>query len=282
MDLSDSESDFDVKADLSNLESDSEEEDKVTRRRVARKTISGTRVLSGGRKNLPVNRRSGSNSLSTVTSSEPKPAGITVVSDVAHVEAKEDSTSGHNAGGLCCSCSPWSGCKTKKCSCKAMGGFCGPQCGCKVERCANRLEIIVEESPAFSVREMAPGQTEMAAAMADLRVASPRVFDQLSTPPISGSAKIEGDQSIPSPETERALVKKVVTLLDSAWKDSLNRPMSPEEEPDLGGVRSLDMRDGQRKDSEVGTKRPRRPLSDIGNNKVRLSVSGIPLLHFWD
>ena len=272
MDLSDSESDFDAKADPSDLDSDSDEEYKASERRVARKTISGTRVISGGRKQLSVNRRSGSNPLSTVTTSEPEPVGICA----DHVEAKDDSTPGHTAGGVCCSCSPWSGCKTKKCSCKAVGGFCGPQCGCKVGRCANRSEIANSETPLFSVNEIAPGQTEMAAAMADLRVDSPRVSDQLSTPPISGSilsrggAKYEGDQFIASPETERALVKKGVTLLDSAYKFGLYGSMSP----DLG-VESLEMQDGQRKDIEVGTKRPRRPLSDIGNNKVCPCVSGI-------
>ncbi|KAG0584179.1 hypothetical protein KC19_3G191000 [Ceratodon purpureus] len=279
MDLSDSESDFDLDADLSDLDSDSEEENKASRRRVARKTITGSRVISGGRKHLPVNRRSGTNSLSTVTSSEPEQAGISVFSDGAPVEVKDDSKSGHNGSGLCCSCSPWSGCKTKKCSCKALGGFCGPQCGCKVGRCANRLELVTEEIPV-----LAPGQTEMATAMAGLRVNSPRVFDQMSTPPISGSilsiggAKSEGDQSIPSPETERALVKKVVTMLDSAWKDSQRGSVSPEERSDFGGVESVEMQDGQRKDSEVGTKRPRRPLSDIGNKNLTKPRADRPLL----
>lgn len=278
MDLSDSESDFDVKADLSDVDSDSEEEYKANKRRVARKTITGTRVISGGRKQLPVNRRSGSNSISTVTSSELEPARINGSSDAVHVEGKDNSKSDHTAGGLCCSCSPWSGCKTKKCSCKAMGGFCGPHCGCKVGRCANRWEIAAVEAPGFSVIGMPPGQSEMAAAMAGLRVDSPRVFDQLSTPPTSGSipsrggVNSEGDQSIPSPETERAMVKEVVNLLDSAWKDSLHDSVSPEDETNFG----------ERKDSEVGTKRPRRPLSDIGNNKVWALVSGIPRFHFLD
>lgn len=248
MDLSDSdsESDFEMKADLTDLESDSEEEYKASRRRVARKTHSGSRVLSGGRKSVqnPGTRRSGSNPLQAAV-----PDSI-----------PEDSTPGRSAGGLCCSCSSWSGCKTKKCACKAAGGFCGAQCGCNVGRCANRWEIATSETtPSFSTNELiAPAQTAMAAAMAGLRVDS----SPLGTPPISGS--ILSTEGVKSDEldSDRALVKKGVTLLDSAYKQSLRGSVSPEDNAHTTG-------DERRRDSEVGSKRPRRPLSDIGNNKVR-------------
>lgn len=269
MDLSDSESDFEMEAELSDLDSDSEEEHKVTRRRVARKTHSGTRVISVSRKQqLPSSRRSGSNPFQTA----PDSSGINELSDADHSLVEENSKPGlTSAGSLCCSCSSWSGCKTKKCACKAAGGFCGSQCGCNVGRCANRWEVVTSDTTGFSANELiGPAQTEMASAMASLRVdSSPH---QLGTPPISrnisyiGGVKSDGDLSIPSDvDAERDLVKRAVTVLDSAYKESLHASFSPEDRQDSGEM--IHVGTGRR-DSEVGSKRPRRPLSDIGNNKA--------------
>ncbi|ESW08327.1 hypothetical protein PHAVU_009G036700 [Phaseolus vulgaris] len=42
------------------------------------------------------------------------------------------------AGGLCCSCSKKSLCKTNKCKCRSGGGSCGASCGCTRFKCTNR------------------------------------------------------------------------------------------------------------------------------------------------
>ncbi|WVZ21559.1 hypothetical protein V8G54_008881 [Vigna mungo] len=42
------------------------------------------------------------------------------------------------AGGLCCSCSKKSLCKTSKCKCRSSGGSCGASCGCTRFKCTNR------------------------------------------------------------------------------------------------------------------------------------------------
>jgi len=41
-------------------------------------------------------------------------------------------------GGLCCSCSKKSLCKTNKCKCRSSGGSCGASCGCTRFKCTNR------------------------------------------------------------------------------------------------------------------------------------------------
>ncbi|PKA52667.1 Kinesin-like protein FLA10 [Apostasia shenzhenica] len=41
-------------------------------------------------------------------------------------------------GSICCSCSKYSTCKTKKCECRAVGSLCGDACGCSSLKCANR------------------------------------------------------------------------------------------------------------------------------------------------
>ncbi|XP_004501648.1 kinesin-like protein KIN-4C isoform X2 [Cicer arietinum] len=49
-------------------------------------------------------------------------------------------------GGLCCSCSKRSLCKTTKCKCRSIGGSCGPSCGCTRFKCTNReLDTLAED-----------------------------------------------------------------------------------------------------------------------------------------
>nr|PNR45420.1 hypothetical protein PHYPA_015191 [Physcomitrium patens] len=262
MDLSDSESEFEICTSFSDTESDFGENDKSYERLVARKAQSGTRALLGRRKHPSVSRKSSTDSQHPLHSSELGSAendrlngsGCAVFSEIK--ESKFDH---------CCYCSPWSGCKTKKCECKAAGGFCGPECRCKIGRCANRWEIAAVGAPLLSANPLAPVQAEMTAAMGGLRV------DE--TPQqrciLSGDLKTEREQpGSPSSEIEQALVRKGVPLLDSAWKNSLHSsPLSPEEQQYSEATVSLGTRNKRKKD-EVGTKRPRRPLSDIGNNKI--------------
>lgn len=270
MDLSDSESEFDMRADVSDLDSDFDEDEKSYKRRVARKTQSGTRVLSGGRKQASVGQKSSTDLPHSEPPSEPGSAEsgrITPSSGATTpAEVKEELKSGH-----CCSCSPWSGCKTKKCACKAVGGFCGPACGCKVGRCANRGEIDTVESSLVTTNSLVPAHRDMAVAMAGLRVDETSHKLGFDFGDSKTGVELSGG---PSPETDSALLKKVVTLLDFAWKSSQQgSPQSPDEHLHPGEVVFHGTRDETRKD-EVGSKRPRRPLSDIGNNKILTKPHG--------
>lgn len=58
-------------------------------------------------------------------------------------EAKSD-----NSGGMCCSCSKKSLCKTNKCRCRSSGGSCGTSCGCTRFKCTNReLSPLAADEP---------------------------------------------------------------------------------------------------------------------------------------
>lgn len=252
--LSDLESDFEsAEADLTELESDFEEEEVVNRRRVARKTHAGSRVTHAARKQsltMTVSNISSSDTLqiNPLNIREPGSAGDnqndTSVETLV-VKDKEEPKAGLPQHG-CCSCNQRSGCKTKKCECKAAGGFCGLQCGCKAGRCANRLEkASVEVAPTAS--------NEMAQAMACLRVESPQQRAN------QGEIVL-----VQSPHTEQGLVKKAAMLLDTAWKERTQSPDSSEENIESGTKASSGAQAGNWK-LEVGSKRPRRPLSDIGN-----------------
>lgn len=275
MDLSDSQSDYEAETgNLSDSESDSDEEGMTYRRRVARKTHAGPRAIHAGRKQPPVNRNSSSMSSNTslqivpLSVREPKSLGINPnVSDEA-ILVEESTTKSKQSH--CCSCNQRSGCKTKKCECKAAGGLCGSQCGCKAGRCANRLEIVAAETTLSSSNEMVPFQTQMAQAMAGLQMDSPQRALHQSLPVSGENIFIRGtktEDSGPSPQTERTLVKRAATLLDSAWKERTQSSESLEDRGEISGQMSTNSREGSMKE-EVGSKRPRRPLSDIGNRKV--------------
>jgi hypothetical protein len=65
-----------------------------------------------------------------------------------HVQGEEASRVAHTANLWCCSCSPRSGCKTKKCLCKSKRGLCG----CSSRLCVNRSEIAKAGNPPHSRR----------------------------------------------------------------------------------------------------------------------------------
>ena len=276
MDLSDSQSDYEAETcNLSDSESDSDQEGKTYRRRVARKTQAGLRAIHAGCKQPPLNRNSSSISsngpLQIVPMSvrEPKSLGINLnVSDETILVEEESTTKSKQS--QCCSCNQRSGCKTKKCECKAAGGLCGSQCGCNAGRCANRWEIVAVETTLSSSNEMVPSQTEMAQAMAGLRMDSPQQGLHQSLPFSGRNIFIIGpntEDTGQSPQTERTLVKRAATLLNSAWKGRTQSSDSLEDRGEISGQISTNSREGSMKE-EVGSKRPRRPLSDIGNRKV--------------
>ncbi|KAG2400016.1 Kinesin-like protein [Vigna angularis] len=60
--------------------------------------------------------------------------GTPEMSSASENSVKTDRT----AGGLCCSCSKKSLCKTSKCKCRSSGGSCGASCGCTRFKCTNR------------------------------------------------------------------------------------------------------------------------------------------------
>lgn len=251
--LSDLESDFELaEADLTELESDFEEEEVVNRRRVARKTHAGSRVTHAARKQsltMTLSNISSNDTLQINPLSIREPGSARGNQNDLCVETlREDKEQPKGVLPLhgCCSCNQRSGCKTKKCECKAAGGFCGFQCGCKAGRCANRVEkASVEVAPTAS--------NEMAQAMACLRVESPQ------------QRANQGEiVSVQSPHTEQGLVKKAAMLLDTAWKERTQSPDSSEENTESGAKISSGAQAGNWK-LEVGSKRPRRPLSDIGN-----------------
>jgi len=57
------------------------------------------------------------------------------MSSASENSVKTERTAG---GGLCCSCSKKSLCKTNKCKCRSAGGSCGASCGCTHFKCTNR------------------------------------------------------------------------------------------------------------------------------------------------
>lgn len=156
-----------------------------------------------------------------------------------------------------CKCSQSSGCKTKKCECKAAGGLCGTQCGCSSVKCNNREAVAMEEEQSFSLAY--PIQMEVAQALASPRVDKNcrRLHDQGA----AGQLVQGGEPFIHVVTEEEHVTKRVdrdlavhgASLLESAWRDEL------QETADLRGQDADAVEDAPTK------KTRRRPLQDIGN-----------------
>lgn len=155
----------------------------------------------------------------------------------------------------CCSCSPCSGCKTRKCECKAAGGLCGPNCGCKASKCANRETLEVEADPSAVATA---NQMEVAEALAHIGVAKDwgRVDDKGDSSE-GCTGKLEGawvaDAS--TMRAQQVLAFHGATVLDNAWRESRQLEQ---------GQLAPETSDGCERDIPVR----RKPLVDIGNKKV--------------
>lgn len=265
MDLSDKE--------LSNEDSDSDWHEKYS----ARKNTSIAGGARGARNNLIHRNFSGSsggvnkklternsfqdNHVQALASSRTRQVPVSENDDSIPAQPLNSTTA------QCCSCSQSSGCKTKKCGCKAMGGLCGNLCGCNSERCANRGEPV---SPAGSNHTTSSPENEFQAQI-------PTTFDSAlmeQSPAREGGERrlsfvgILGEVEAGARRAERAMAveraamaAQAAALLDNAWKEG-GSPLreNPFGEGHLGS--------GEDSEQEVEKRIPRRPLSDLGNTKV--------------
>eukprot|EP01018_Ginkgo_biloba_P015048 Gb_15753 [translate_table: standard] len=163
----------------------------------------------------------------------------------------------------CCSCSQSSGCKTKKCECKAAGGFCGARCGCKAGRCANRETVEME---AESSTVDASVQMEVAEAVETLRMdkAWRRNHDKDETTRANSAGDGVTETEDKTKAAEQLLAVHGATLLQNALKDKIQG-------------HGLQVDSDTRKEEgeqEEGRGNQRRPLSDIGNTKITSNDQG--------
>lgn len=172
-----------------------------------------------------------------------------------------------------CSCSQSSGCKTKKCECKAAGGLCGTQCGCNTVKCNNREAVAMEEEQS-PLSLAAPVQMEVAQALALAGVDKDcrRLHDQGEAgqlvPGGESLVHIVTEEEHVTKRAERLLAVHGASLLESAWKDELQEIADDDhvrtDEPEQQQQQKLT---GPVASDEVVPKRinQRRPLQDIGN-----------------
>ncbi|KAK6938063.1 Kinesin motor domain [Dillenia turbinata] len=65
-------------------------------------------------------------------------------SDAENSAEGTNAATGKDDGGICCSCTRGSFCKTLKCQCRTNGSTCGSSCGCSASKCSNRETTLVK------------------------------------------------------------------------------------------------------------------------------------------
>ena len=167
----------------------------------------------------------------------------------------------------CCSCNQSSGCKTKKCECKAGGGHCGALCSCKAERCANREELAAPESEVTDASSSSPGEEFQGSIPASFEIAQSETSPvrdgterRLSLVGILDEVEAGARRAERAMAAERAaMAAEAAALLDNAWKEGT----SPVRESGHHCAGNL----GSGEESEIEERVRRRPLSDLGNIK---------------
>lgn len=155
----------------------------------------------------------------------------------------------------CCSCGINSGCKTKKCECKAAGSFCGPKCGCKTNKCSNRETLDTEVEPSTVDAAV---QNEVAEAVETLRMEKARRQNHDKDEGKGGNTESNDliEMEVKAKAAEQLLAAHGAALLQNALKEKLL---------------SHEMQVGSNtKEGEVEEQKgpQRRPLTDIGNTTI--------------
>ncbi|CAM6127040.1 unnamed protein product [Calypogeia fissa] len=217
------------------------------------KSMSIDPKLSSGSPHGQLHHNQEQESLGAYRASQPS-SGETVLDDHNEDKGKEP-----RLYQCSCTCSQSSGCKTKKCECKAAGGLCGTQCGCNSVKCNNREAVAMEEEQSFSLAD--PIQMEVAQAVASAGVDKNcgRLHDQQS----EAGQLVQGGESPVHIVTEeehvtkradRELAVHGASLIESAWNHH-----------ELQENADVRLPDADAGDDGPTKKTRRRPLKDIGN-----------------
>jgi kinesin family protein 4/21/27 len=184
-------------------------------------------------------------------------------------EGQDNGSTGHFSGEIlcgenksksseaegCCSCSASSGCKTKKCECKAAGSFCRSKCGCKTNRCSNRETVDIEAEPSTVDTAI---QIEVAEAVETLGMDKTRRQNQDKDEGKSGNTDSDDliEMEVKTKAAEQLLAVHGAALLQTALKENLSS-------------HEMQVGSNTKEEGEVEQKgHQRRPLTDIGNTTI--------------
>ncbi|KAJ7298771.1 hypothetical protein O6H91_Y429500 [Diphasiastrum complanatum] len=158
----------------------------------------------------------------------------------------------------CCSCGQSSGCKTKKCECKAAGSFCGHKCGCKSTKCANRENF---EFDTQSFTRTFATDVRTTDGMENTRSSNLNEGDQDTNGLPTAGQHTGGNSNKLIQDViheEQSMARHGARLLESAWQEELDDAYLPSDR---------ETGDEQPKVDDTSKPMQRRPLSDIGNRK---------------
>ncbi|CAK9197574.1 unnamed protein product [Sphagnum troendelagicum] len=246
-----SDQEWDSDLELSEGESDEDWLD-VQRMRAARKIRAGTSgAQEAAHKPLVKRKLSGSSSDGEGASKKPlrdmDSFARNHAADNTQLTEQQPTAS---LNGQCCSCSQSSGCKTKKCACKAAGALCGPECRCKLERCANR---------GGESMMMPDAAGALGSSQGDSAIGISPIWEEGEHRSHVG---ILDEVEAGARRAERAMVSQAASLLETACKDVMRNGDERQ-----GGLQEEEQLVPGEEDGEKVQAR-RRPLADVGNIKL--------------